>query len=80
VAAGHVFLSYVREDSARAGRLQEILSGAGFAVWRDTTDLWPGEDWRRQIRAAIEQDALAFVACFSRQAPPPSSPAAALPP
>jgi hypothetical protein len=34
-------------------------------VWRDTADLWPGEDWRDKIRRAISDDALAFIACFS---------------
>jgi nucleoside phosphorylase len=35
-------------------------------VWRDTADLWPGEDWRVKIRRAIADDAFAFIACFSR--------------
>jgi TIR domain len=34
-------------------------------VWRDTSSLWPGEDWRAKIRAAISSDALVFIACFS---------------
>jgi TIR domain len=34
-------------------------------VWRDTADLWPGEDWRSKIRQAIVQNALVFIACFS---------------
>ncbi len=64
--AGHVFLSYVREDSPAIDRLQEALEMAGFRVWRDTRDLWPGEDWRSRIRAAITDSALVFLACFSR--------------
>jgi hypothetical protein len=35
-------------------------------VWRDSARIWPGEDWRAKIRAAITGDALAFVALFSR--------------
>jgi len=35
-------------------------------VWRDTADLWPGEDWRARIREAITGDALVFIARFSR--------------
>ena len=34
-------------------------------VWRDTAELWPGEDWRRKIRTAITSEAFVFVACFS---------------
>jgi WD40 repeat protein len=34
-------------------------------VWRDTADLWPGQDWRAKIRQAITEDALVFIACFS---------------
>lgn len=28
--------------------------------------MWPGEDWREKIRQAITDDALVFIACFSR--------------
>lgn len=65
-AAGYAFISYVREDSACVDRLQRILQHAGIPVWRDTSDLWPGEDWRHRIRNAIANDALAFIACFSK--------------
>lgn len=64
-ASGHVFISYVREDSAGADRLQRILEQAGLPVWRDTAQLWPGQDWRSEIRHAIADDALIFLACFS---------------
>lgn len=62
---GHAFISYVREDSDRVDRLQRILTAADIPVWRDTADLWPGEDWRSRIRAAITNHALVFIACFS---------------
>jgi hypothetical protein len=45
--------------------LQEALEAAGIRVWRDTANLWPGEDWRAKIRSAITDDALVFLACFS---------------
>jgi peptide/nickel transport system substrate-binding protein len=64
---GHVFISYVREDSRHVDALQRILQAAGIRVWRDTADLWPGEDWRTKIRRAITSDALVFIACFSRR-------------
>jgi len=63
--AGHAFLSYVREDSHNVDKLQRTLEAAGVAVWRDTADLWPGEDWRAKIRRAITDNALVFIACFS---------------
>jgi hypothetical protein len=63
--AGHAFISYVREDSAQVDRLQRTLQAAGIPVWRDTADLWPGEDWRAKIRSAITGNALVFIACFS---------------
>jgi hypothetical protein len=64
--AGHVFISYVREDSGRVDELQRMLEAAGIPVWRDTADLWPGEDWRQKIGHAITDNALVFIACFSR--------------
>ena len=64
--AGHAFISYVREDSQAVDRLQRVLEAAGIRVWRDTGNLWPGQDWRAVIRRAITGNALAFIACFSR--------------
>jgi hypothetical protein len=63
----HAFVSYVRDDSHLVDRLQHRLESAGVRVWRDTADLWPGEDWRARIRQAIRDDALVFIACFSRE-------------
>lgn len=62
---GHAFISYVREDGERADRLATLLADAGIRVWRDVEDLWPGQDWKIQIRNAITNDSLAFLACFS---------------
>ena len=61
----HAFLSYVREDLDKVDRLQQGFETAGIAVWRDTRDLWPGEDWQMKIRQAITDNAIAFIACFS---------------
>jgi TIR domain len=63
--AGYAFMSYVRENSAEADRLQEVLEAAGVRVWRDTANLWPGQDWREMVRHAIVKDSLVFLACFS---------------
>jgi hypothetical protein len=62
---GHAFLSYVREDTAKVAQLAALLRAARIPVWRDTADIWPGDDWRARIRRAINDDALVFVACFS---------------
>ena len=64
--SGHAFISYARADSLSVDHLQYVLQQAGIRVWRDTADLWPGEDWQLKIRRAIMDDALAFLACFSR--------------
>jgi hypothetical protein len=64
---GHAFISYAREDAGDVDRLQQALEAAQARVWRDTASLWPGEDWRERIRHAITQDALVFLACFSRK-------------
>jgi TIR domain len=63
---GHAFISYVREDALAVDRLQQALEAVGIPVWRDTDSLWPGQDWRAEIRNAIDRDALVFIACFSR--------------
>jgi TIR domain len=62
---GHAFISYATVDSTRVDQLQEVFEEAGIPVWRDRTNLWPGEDWRIKIRRAITDDTLAFIACFS---------------
>jgi hypothetical protein len=64
--SGHAFISYVHEDSRKVDQLQRTLEAAGIRVWRDTDDLWPGEDWRAKIRDAITHNALVFIACFSK--------------
>ena len=65
--AGHAFISYVHEDSYEVDQLQRTLEAAGITVWRDTTDLSPGENWSTKIRRAITDNSLAFIACFSRK-------------
>lgn len=61
----HAFLSYVHEDKAAVDELEAALRAADLEVWRDSKDLWPGQDWRANIRAAIQDGALAMVACIS---------------
>jgi hypothetical protein len=61
----HVFISYVHEDAAEVDRLENDLLAAALRVWRDLRNIWPGDDWQREIRRAIEHDSCAFIACFS---------------
>jgi TIR domain len=59
-----VFIAYVREDAAEAGRLYDAVEGAGFGPWMDVRKLVPGQNWPRAIESAIENSDF-FVACFS---------------
>src|SRR5580658_5519045 len=64
--AGHVFISYVHEDEEHVDRLQRAFEAAAIPVWRDTRNLWPGQDWKLMIRRAISDNAIAFIVCFSQ--------------
>jgi hypothetical protein len=59
-----VFLAYVTEDAAEAGRLCDSLEAEGFSVWMDVRKLLAGQNWPRAIESAIETSDY-FVACFS---------------
>jgi len=48
-----IFLSYKREDEAKAARLAKALEGAGFTVWWDRS-LLPAASWRAQIQTALD--------------------------
>lgn len=61
----HAFISYVHEDAGKVDELQRNLEAAGVKVWRDKDDLFPGSDWATEIRGAITEGSLAFIACFS---------------
>jgi hypothetical protein len=60
----HVFVSYVREDSAVVDRLVSELKAAGIRVWLDRDDLPPGSRWEDAIRQAITHGAF-FICCIS---------------
>jgi hypothetical protein len=61
-----IFLAYVRENSAAAGRLFHDLEEAGYRPWLDTENLLPGQNWARSIQRAIE-DADFVIPCFSKK-------------
>jgi TIR domain len=60
----HVFISYVREDSAAVDDIASNLRRNGIEVWLDRDQIMPGRRWRDAIRHAIGAGAM-FVACFS---------------
>jgi hypothetical protein len=61
----HVFVSYVREDGDEVDQLCAVLEAAQIPYWRDRKDLGPGDAWRANIRDAIRNGSLVFLACFS---------------
>lgn len=61
---GHVFISYVSDDSEIVDRLQHDLESFGIAVWRDRSSLGPGDRWKDAIRNAIAIGTF-FLCCFS---------------
>jgi len=63
---GHVFISYVREDSAAVDRLVLNLQQSGVNVWLDREQIAPGERWKDAIRSAIRNGNY-YLACFSKQ-------------
>jgi hypothetical protein len=63
-ALPQVFIAYVKEDEALAGRLYRELEAAGFSPWMDVRKLLAGQNWPRAIETAIDASDF-FVACFS---------------
>src|SRR5262245_9501003 len=52
-----VFISYKSDDESWAARVADTLEGFGVKVWRDhgaRAGLHPGEEWRPELGAAIE--------------------------
>ena len=62
-----IFISYSRQQLYFAEALSKRLQKAGVGVWMDLQQLEPGEDWRAQIRDAL-QACTALVLVGSRQA------------
>lgn len=65
-----VFLSYSSPQSEAATRIELSLKGEGHAVFRDRTDLPPGESFDARIRAAIDDSDL-FIFLISHQSVSP---------
>jgi len=60
-----VFVAYVREDAAQAGRVFDALHSAGLDPWMDERKLLPGQNWARAIQNALETSDF-VICCFSR--------------
>ena len=65
-----VFLSYSSPQSEAATRIELSLKGEGHTVFRDRTDLPPGESFDARIRAAIDESDL-FIFLISGQSVSP---------
>jgi TIR domain len=61
-----VFISYASEDREYAARLHEDLKMRSIDSWFDRESLLPGQQWRSQIKNAIEQSRY-FLALLSEQ-------------
>lgn len=64
--SSHVFIAYVRENTAVVDRLHQVLTAHGIKVWHPRYDIPPGNRWRLEIRRAIRQGSF-FIACFSKE-------------
>jgi molecular chaperone DnaK (HSP70) len=60
-----VFLCHSRCDKPRVRALYHRLLKDGFAPWLDEEDLLPGQDWRREIPAAVRKCDVVVV-CLSK--------------
>jgi hypothetical protein len=50
-----IFISYGRSDASTfVDRLSRDLGEAGLEVWRDTSDIRPGQPWDAEVAAAIK--------------------------
>ena len=68
----NIFLSYSSPQSEAAARIELSLEGEGHSVFRDRSDLPPGESFDARIRAAIEESDL-FIFLISRESVSPGS-------
>lgn len=62
-----VFLSYVRQDRTVARELYQRLLSDGFDVWFGEEDLLPGQNWRSEMRRAMDTSD-AVIICLSYNA------------
>lgn len=51
-----VFISYIREDEAKAEKLRATLNARDIHAWKDTHELLPGEKWEHKIKKALKEN------------------------
>ena len=61
-----IFLSYAREDENKASKVYDVLNNRGHKPWMDKRELVAGQDWKLEIRKAIERSQY-FVALLSKK-------------
>jgi hypothetical protein len=61
-----IFISYAREDLAKAEDLKAGLEAAGLPVWFDNKSLKPGDNFNPQIEQYITKNCGCFVAIISK--------------
>jgi hypothetical protein len=59
-----VFMCHSSQDKLAVMTLRKRLMDEGFAPWVDSVDLVPGQDWEREIRAAVRGSDVVLV-CLS---------------
>lgn len=64
--AGHVFISYLRDNADVVDQLVAGLRARGVSVWLDRDSIGLGQRWKGTIHEAIRSGHL-FIACFSRE-------------
>ena len=62
-----IFLSYPISDSDHVGRIARYLDNIGLSVWLDKWYIVPGQQWKDQIKRAIERSYIigAFISSSS---------------
>lgn len=50
-----VFISHSHSDALLAARLSKALEGSGLEVWDPDRELFPGDNWAREISRALEE-------------------------
>ncbi len=56
-----IFISYAHADTSFVQRLQADLQQRGFAAWVDVAGLSGGQQWRRELEAAIDRSQVLLV-------------------
>src|ERR1043166_3180632 len=65
-----IFLSYSSAQNEAAARIELALEGEGYSVFRDRSDLPPGESFDARIHDAVQKSDL-FVFLISRESVSP---------